>query len=142
MRALEVIAITGRPFVASLPERSYADPATVQVGIDIDRPTLDARIAARVENMWADGLVEEVRRLVGRGLRDGLTASRALGYRQVLDLLDGALTEEEARAQTITGTRRFARRQDSWFRKDSRITWVGFDDPGRVEKALAAITAR
>jgi tRNA dimethylallyltransferase len=139
VRALEVIEITGRPFTASLPEHRYADPATVQVGVDIDRPTLDARIAARVDRMWAQGFVEEVRRLADHGLREGLTANRALGYRQVLAFLDGEITEAEAREQTVTGTRRFARRQDSWFRKDDRITWVRHDDPGRVDTALAAI---
>jgi tRNA dimethylallyltransferase len=139
VRALEVIEITGRPFTASLPALEYADPQTVQIGVDIDRPALDARIAARVERMWQQGFVEEVRALAERGLRDGRTANRALGYRQVLAFLDGELTEAEAKEQTISGTRRFARRQDSWFRKDPRITWVAYDDPDRVEKALAAI---
>lgn len=139
VRALEVIEITGRPFVATLPSPTYADPATVQIGVDIDRPTLDARIAARVARMWEQGLVDEVRALAERGLREGLTANRALGYRQVLAFLDGEITEAEAKEQTVTGTRRFARRQDSWFRKDERITWVAHDDPERVEKALAAI---
>jgi tRNA dimethylallyltransferase len=90
--------------------------------------------------MWADGLVDEVRALVGRGLREGRTANRALGYRQVLAFLDGEITEAQAREQTFTGTRRFARRQDSWNRADPRITWVGYDDPARVERALAAIS--
>jgi tRNA dimethylallyltransferase len=139
VRALEVIEITGRPFTATLPPARYADPATVQIGVDIDRPTLDARIAARVEHMWELGFVEEVRGLAERGLREGLTANRALGYRQVLAFLDGEITEAEAKEQTIAGTRRFARRQDSWFRKDDRVTWVGYDDPDRVEQAVAAI---
>jgi tRNA dimethylallyltransferase len=139
VRALEVIEITGRPFASTLPAPAYVDPATVQIGVDIDRPTLDRRIAARVERMWEQGFVEEVRALAGLGLRDGLTANRALGYCQVLAFLDGEIGEEEAREQTISGTRRFARRQDSWFRKDDRITWVAYDDPDRVESALAAI---
>jgi tRNA dimethylallyltransferase len=139
VRALEVIEITGRPFTATLPPPRYADPATVQVGVDIDRPTLDVRIAERVERMWAQGFVAEVRALAERGLREGLTANRALGYRQVLAFLDGDITEAEAKEQTVTGTRRFARRQDSWFRKDDRITWVRYDDPDRVESALAVV---
>jgi len=139
VRALEVIELTGRPFTATLPAPRYADPATVQIGVDIDRPTLDARIAARVERMWEQGLVAEVRELADHGLREGLTANRALGYRQVLAFLDGEITEADAKEQTITGTRRFARRQDSWFRKDARITWVDHDDPEKVERALAAI---
>jgi tRNA dimethylallyltransferase len=116
VRALEVIEITGRPFTASLPEQRYHYDGVVQVGVDIDRTTLDARIERRVEQMWQQGFVDEVRALVERGLREGRTAHRALGYRQVLDHLDGALSEAEARERTITGTRRFARRQDSWFR--------------------------
>jgi tRNA dimethylallyltransferase len=139
VRALEVIEITGRPFTATLPAPRYADPATVQIGVDIDRPTLDRRIAVRVEQMWQQGFVDEVRHLADRGLRDGLTANRALGYRQVLAFLDGEITEAEAIEQTIVGTRRFARRQDSWFRKDERIAWVSHDDPDKVDRALAAI---
>jgi tRNA dimethylallyltransferase len=139
VRALEVIELTGRPFTATLPLPRYVDPATVQIGVDIDRPALDARIAARVDQMWELGFVEEVRALAERGLRDGLTANRALGYRQILAFLDGEITEAEAKEQTITGTRRFARRQDSWFRKDARVTWVRYDDPDRVEHALAVV---
>jgi tRNA dimethylallyltransferase len=139
VRALEVIAITGRPFSATLPELRYALDNVRQIGVDIPRPVLDARIALRVERMWEAGLVEEVRRLAGRGLREGRTANRALGYQQVLAFLDGELTEEEAKEQTVNGTRRFARRQDSWFRKDPRITWVAWDDPHRATKALEAV---
>jgi tRNA dimethylallyltransferase len=140
VRALEVIEITGRPFTASLPEQRYHYDHAVQVGVDIDRETLDARIEQRVAQMWDQGFVDEVRGLADRGLREGRTASRALGYQQILAFLDGELTEAEAKARTFTGTRRFARRQDSWFRKDPRITWVRYDDPQRVEQALAAIS--
>ncbi len=139
VRALEVIEITGRPFTATLPEQRYHYDHAVQIGVDIDRETLDRRIEQRVAQMWQDGFVEEVRALGEQGLREGRTASRALGYQQVLAFLDGELTEEEAKERTVTGTRRFARRQDSWFRKDPRITWVGHDDPARVEKALEAV---
>jgi len=138
VRAMEVIEITGQPFAASLPSPRYHYPGACQVGVDIDRPTLDARIAARVDAMWEAGLVDEVRELVVQGLREGRTANRALGYQQVLAFLAGSITEDEAREQTVTGTRRFARRQDSWFRKDPRITWVRWDDPARVDLALAA----
>jgi tRNA dimethylallyltransferase len=137
VRALEVVEITGRPFSASLPEQRYHYGGAVQIGVDIDRETLDRRIEERVEQMWADGFVDEVRALVGHGLRQGRTASRALGYQQVLAFLDGDLTEAEAKERTISGTRRFARRQDSWFRKDPRVTWLAHDDPDRVEKAVA-----
>jgi len=139
VRALEVIAITGRPFTATLPARDYHYADAVQVGVDIARPVLDERIAARVHRMWEQGLVEEVRALAERGLREGRTASRALGYQQVLAHLDGLVTEEQALEATITGTRRFARRQDAWFRKDDRIAWVRWDDPGRATRAVQLV---
>lgn len=139
VRALEVVEITGRPFSASLPTLDYADPRTVQVGVDIDRPALDARIEQRVDQMLAEGFVEEVARLLDEGLLEGRTAAMAIGYREVAAHLAGELTLEEARERTIVATRRFSRRQDSWFRKDPRIVWVAYDDPDRVEKALAAI---
>ena len=126
VRALEVIEITGRPFSASPGMTSV--PAlfdAVLVGLaPPDRDWLDARIAARVDRMWAAGLVEEVRRLVERGLRSGRTARQALGYRQVLAVLDGEIDEATARAQTVQATRRFARRQLSWWRRDPRVVWV------------------
>jgi tRNA dimethylallyltransferase len=135
VRALEVLALTGRPYRASLPPHRYVLSDVVQIGLDIDRATLDRRVAARVEAMWAAGLVAEVRALQAAGLRYGRTASRALGYRQVLDLLAGTISEAEAKEQTIAATRRFARRQDSWFRKDPRIRWLRYDDPLLVEAA-------
>jgi tRNA dimethylallyltransferase len=139
VRALEVIELTGRPFSASLPVLEYADPHTIQIGVDIDRETLDERIAARVDAMFTSGFVEEVRHLLDHGLAEGRTASRAIGYRAVVAHLRGELTEAEAREQTATATRRFARRQDSWFRKDPRILWIRYDDPQLLEKALAAV---
>ena len=139
VRALEVVALTGRPYSASLPRLEYADPLTVQVGVDIDRPTLDARIARRVEEMFAGGFVEEVEALLVRGLADARTASRAIGYREVVGYLAGDRSLAEAIEQTTVATRRFARRQDSWFRKDPRIVWVAHDDPDRVEKAVGAV---
>ena len=139
VRALEVIALTGRPYTASLPTLEYADPRTVQIGVDIDRPTLDARIEQRVDHMFEAGFVDEVDRLLKDGLAEGRTASRAIGYAQVASYLRGDLSLAEARERTTSATRRFARRQDSWFRKDPRIVWVRFDDPDRVAKALAAV---
>jgi len=139
VRALEVVQITGRPFSASLPRQEYFYDDAVQVGVDIPRPVLDERIELRVRRMWDAGLVDEVRGLVEAGLREGRTAQRALGYQQVLAFLDGDISEEEALEQTVTGTRRFARKQDAWFRKDARITWVGWDDPERVARAVAAV---
>ncbi len=141
VRALEVIALTGRPFSATLPSLTYFYDDAVQVGVDIPRPVLDERIALRVQRMWDAGFVDEVRSLAGRGLREGRTANRALGYQQVLAFLDGDVSEQEAQELTVTGTRRFARRQDAWFKKDPRISWVGWDDPDRVGAALRRIEA-
>ncbi len=123
VRALEVIVLTGS-YRATLPEHRYALPGVVQVGLAIDRATMDARIDARVDEMWAKGLVAEVAALAGRGLREGRTASRALGYQQVLAYLDGRCTEEQAAKDTAAGTRRFARKQLGWWRRDPRIVWV------------------
>lgn len=136
VRALEVVELTGRPFAAQLPARRYALPDVVQVGLDVPRGVLDERIRARVEEMWTHGLVAEVWLLAQQGLRDGLTASRALGYRQVLAHLDGETDEEAAREATVVATRRFARRQDGWFRKDERITWLAHDRPDLVAATL------
>ncbi|GAA3836284.1 tRNA (adenosine(37)-N6)-dimethylallyltransferase MiaA [Streptomyces chiangmaiensis] len=123
VRALEVIEITGRPFTANLPGHDSVYD-TVQIGVDVARPELDERIAHRVDRMWEAGLVDEVRTLEGRGLREGRTASRALGYQQVLAALAEECTLEEARAETVRATKRFARRQDSWFRRDPRVHWL------------------
>ena len=139
VRALEVVELTGRPFSASLPRLDYVDPRTVQIGVDIDREELDRRIEARVDAMFDGGLVEEVKRLLAAGLAEGRTASRAIGYREVAAYLGGETTEAEAREATKAATRRFARRQDSWFRKDPRVVWVRHDDPDRLEVAVAAI---
>jgi tRNA dimethylallyltransferase len=141
VRALEVVRITGRPFGATLPAHEYADPHSIQVGLDIDRPTLDVRIAERVRAMFDGGFVEEVRRLLDAGLGEGRTARTAIGYRQVTAYLAGETTLEEAVEATTTATRRFSRRQDGWFRKDPRVLWLGWDDSGLVEQAVAAVEA-
>ncbi|MFG1899761.1 tRNA (adenosine(37)-N6)-dimethylallyltransferase MiaA [Micromonospora carbonacea] len=135
VRALEVIELTGAPFTAALPEPTPYYPS-VQLGVDLDTAALDERIALRVDRMWADGLVDEVRGLLDRGLPEGRTASRALGYQQVLRFLAGELTEAEAHDETIRATRRFVRRQRSWFRRDPRIHWLDSADPGLAEAAL------
>ena len=137
VRALEVVELTGRPFAASLPAPVYAYDLVVQLGLDVPRDVLDRRIADRVDRMWRSGLVEEVRALEKAGLRDGRTASRALGYAQILGFLAGEYDEAEAQARTIRATRRFARRQDSWFRKDPRIRWLHHDADDLVDWALA-----
>jgi tRNA dimethylallyltransferase len=138
VRALEVVELTGRPFTASLPQPRYVYDA-VQIGLDVPRSRLDERIARRVERMWAEGFVEEVRRLEKQGLRGGRTASRALGYAQVLRFLAGEWTEGEALQETIRATRRFARRQDSWFRRDPRVHWLTYDRGDLLDTALAVL---
>jgi len=134
VRALEVIALTGRPFTAALPAYDASRYDAVQIGLDLATPALDKRIEARVAAMIDAGLVEEVERLTAIGLRDGVTASRALGYAQILAVLDGRMTLEQAVAKTAQATRRFTRRQRSWFRRDPRIHWL---EPGaEVSAAL------
>jgi tRNA dimethylallyltransferase len=139
VRALEVNEITGQPFRATLPDGVYARPA-VQIGLAVPREELDARIEARVRRMWQGGLVEEVRGLEARGLRNTRTASRALGCAQVLRLLAGEITEPEAVADTVAATQRFARRQESWFRRDRRVVWLPYDAPDLVDRAAALLS--
>ncbi len=141
VRALEVIEVSGRPFSATMPRYESVYPA-VQIGLSVDRAELDARIADRTGAMFAAGLVDEVRRLERAGLREGRTAGRALGYAQVLRFLAGECSEAEAHAQTVLATRRFVRRQESWFRRDPRVSWLpaGAADAGDLlERALATI---
>ncbi|HTC69432.1 MAG TPA: tRNA (adenosine(37)-N6)-dimethylallyltransferase MiaA [Acidothermaceae bacterium] len=123
VRALEVAAIGGGSFTGLMPPYESVYDAVI---IGLDRPTaeLDERLTQRVATMWERGLVDEVRKLEAVGLRDGVTARRALGYRQVLAMFDGVLSDEQARAQTVQATKRFVRRQRSWFRPDPRINWL------------------
>ncbi|OBK74223.1 tRNA (adenosine(37)-N6)-dimethylallyltransferase MiaA [Mycobacterium sp. 1274761.0] len=123
VRALEVVELTGRPFAASAPTIGAPRWDTVIIGLDWETSILDERLALRTERMFADGLVEEVRTLLGRGLRDGVTASRALGYAQVIEDFDRGGDGSAAREPTFIGTRRYVRRQRSWFHRDHRITW-------------------
>ncbi|MEV7807808.1 tRNA (adenosine(37)-N6)-dimethylallyltransferase MiaA [Microbispora sp. NPDC088329] len=139
VRALEVIELTGRPFSATMP--SYdAVYDSAQIGVEVPRPVLDERIELRVGRMWEAGLVDEVRALAARGLAEGRTAGRALGYAQVLRFLSGEWTEEQAREETVRATRRFARRQESWFRRDPRVVWLPFDAPDLADRAIGVIT--
>jgi tRNA dimethylallyltransferase len=141
VRALEVVALTGRPFAAQLPEpRPYYRARLL--GLDLDTAALDGRVERRVDHMWAAGLVDEVRRLVGVGLREGRTASRALGYQQVLRHLVGECAEREAYAETVRATRRFVRRQRSWFRRDPRVHWLDAAAPDLADRARGAVGAQ
>jgi tRNA dimethylallyltransferase len=139
VRALEVIDLTGEPFAASMPAYESVFDGLTMLGLDVPRDVLDVRLAERVDQMWAAGFVDEVRALREAGLEGGPTASRALGYQQILAFLRGEITEDEAREATVTGTRKFARRQDRLFRKDPRIHWLPYDADGLVDQAVAVV---
>ena len=138
VRALEVIDLTGS-FTATIPDGTLHWPKTVQMGLELSRKDIDQRIADRVDQMWAYGFVDEVRSLANVGLREGLTASRALGYRQVLEYLNGDYDEDEARRRTIIGTRRFARKQLMWYRRDDRIEWFNALAPDLDDRVVARV---
>ncbi|GGK27413.1 tRNA dimethylallyltransferase [Pilimelia terevasa] len=140
VRALEVIGLTGQPFTAALPTRRPHYPH-VSLGVDRAVEELDDRIAVRVTRMWADGLLEEVAALADRGLREGRTAGRALGYQQALAQLDGACDAAAARAGTVQATRRFVRRQRTWFRRDPAVVWLDGARADLGEAAVAAVAA-
>lgn len=141
VRALEVVELTGGPFTATLPgyESFYE---TVRIGLAVPRDELDRRIERRVNVMWREGFVDEVRALAGDGLREGLTAGRALGYAQVLRYLSGEGDEEQAKAETVRATRKFARRQESWFRRDPRVRWLAYDRDDLTAAALDVVICR
>lgn len=141
VRALEVVELTGQPFAASAPDigRSPRWDAAI-IGLDCDTGLLDHRLAGRTDSMFAAGLVDEVTELLARGLRRGATASRALGYAQVLDAIDAggeSADLERARELTFIGTRRYVRRQRSWFRRDHRIHWLDAAADGLADAAVA-----
>jgi tRNA dimethylallyltransferase len=139
VRALEVVELTGQPFAASAPTIGEPRWDTSIIGLDCDTAVLDDRLLRRTNAMFDDGLVDEVRALQVVGLHDGVTAARAIGYAQVLTALDaggGADALAEARERTFIGTRRYVRRQRSWFRRDHRIRWLDGSAPGNVETAL------
>jgi tRNA dimethylallyltransferase len=140
VRALEVVALTGRPFSATMPTREFVRP-TLLVGLRAARAALDARVDRRAARMFAAGLVDETRGLVDLGLREGRTASRAVGYAQALAVIDGTASVEEAVADTALRTRRLVRRQESWFRADPRVSWF---DPfeGRWEDLVDRVVER
>ena len=138
VRALEVIALTGRPFSATMPSREFVRP-TVLVGLRADRDALDRRVERRARGMFDAGLVEETRALVGLGLREGRTASRAVGYAQALAVIDRTMTVADAVADTAARTRRLVRRQESWFRPDPRITWFEAFTDDLVDRVVAHV---
>lgn len=139
VRALEVVELTGQPFAASAPTIGAPRWDTVIIGLDWDTALLDQRLALRTETMFARGLVAEVQGLLKTGLRDGVTAARALGYAQVIADLDAGGDGSAAREPTFIGTRRYVRRQRSWFRRDHRIAWLDAASDGLLDAALAAV---
>ena len=141
VRALEVIEITGQPFTANLPrQESSRYPDALHFGLSQDRESLDIRVSNRVDAMWEAGLVAEVEALVVTGLREGVTAQKALGYAQVLQMMDGLLTSEQAREETKRVTRQYIRRQDTWFSRDNRLHWLGHYE-NRLEKILTRLNS-
>ncbi|WP_029900658.1 tRNA (adenosine(37)-N6)-dimethylallyltransferase MiaA [Nocardia brasiliensis] len=139
VRALEVVELTGRPFAASAPEIGTPRWGTVIIGVDRDTAELDERIERRTARMFDGGLVDEVRALLEHGLREGVTARRAIGYAQVLSYLDNEYDLEHAQERTLIGTRRYVRRQRSWFRRDPRVRWVDGAAPDLVATTLALL---
>ena len=138
IRALEVIELTGRPFTANLPRQgSSRYPEAKQFGLVMDREKLSDVISNRVERMWEKGFVAEVRELLAKGLREGKTARAALGYSQIIRFLDGELSEIEAQEDTKRATRQYSRRQETWFSRDNRITWLKGSTEERLEKILS-----
>ncbi|KRE63140.1 tRNA dimethylallyltransferase [Nostocoides sp. Soil756] len=138
VRALEVIELTGRPFSATMPTRELLRP-TVIVGLRLERGVLDRRVERRTRAMFDAGLVDETRALVDLGLREGRTASRAVGYAQALGVIDGRWGVDDAVADTAQRTRRLVRRQESWFGPDPRIHWVDAAAPDLVERVAALV---
>jgi tRNA dimethylallyltransferase len=141
IRALEVIEITGKPFTANLPrQESSRYPKAKQFGLVLDRENLDTKIDQRVENMWEKGFAREVSLLMTKGLEDATTAKMALGYKQIMDYLNGESTEEFAKEETKRVSRAYARRQETWFSRDDRINWLAPDTlAARLEKLLVSI---
>ncbi len=145
IRALEVIEITGRPYTANLPrEGSTRYPDAIQIGLAMKRDDLSDRINLRVDRMWELGFVAEVEELINQGLLNGKSAQAAIGYAQIISMKHGLLSEDEAREETKRATRQYARRQETWFSKDGRITWLSANSttPARMEAALATIIER
>jgi len=129
VRALEIVMITGEPFAASLPEQFESFLPVLEIGLNSAREHLVERLATRVRGMFDAGLVDEVQGLIHMGIRDSKTASQAIGYSQALAAIDGKISEEEAIAETVLLTQRYARRQMSWFRRDPRINWFDYQSP-------------
>ncbi|CAB4546675.1 MAG: tRNA (adenosine(37)-N6)-dimethylallyltransferase MiaA [Actinobacteria bacterium] len=141
IRALEVIEATGKPYSANLPEDVSARyPEAIHIGLEVSRESLAPRIQARVDHMWDQGFVAEVEELIKEGLLEGTTAHKAIGYSQIIALLNGEIDESSARESTVTATRQYVRRQETWFKRDRRINWLSEDQP-HLQKVLERINS-
>lgn len=139
VRALEVIELTGEPFSSSLPKSNPAVEPDIRIALFRDRAELDQRIEQRVNLMWEQGFVAEVEKLLTVGLAEGVTARKALGYAQIIEALTGELSLAAAKAETIRLTKRYARKQESWFRRDPKMVWLAADSPNLVSEILQLI---
>ena len=139
VRALEIVTLTGEPFAAALPDEIDSWQEVLEIGLRMDRELLVARLAERVRGMWSAGMVQETEDLVSKGLRESVTAGYAIGYAQALAQLDGELSQEQAIESTTKLTQKYARRQMSWFKRDTRINWLEALDPEITNLAIALV---
>ena len=139
VRALEIVALTGKPFAAALPDEIDSWQDVLEIGLRMEREILVAKLAERVRGMWDRGMVQETEALISKGLRESVTAGYAIGYAQALAQLDGELSQEQAIESTTKLTQKYARRQMSWFRRDTRINWLDALDPEVTNLAIALV---
>lgn len=140
VRAIEIVTLTGEPFAAALPDEIQSWQPVLEIGVNGPREDLVQRLEKRVHKMWELGLVEEARALIPAGIRNGKTSSRAIGYAQALAQIDGVMTQDEAIADTVRLTQKYARRQMSWFRRDNRIQWLDYQDEQMNSKAANLVS--
>jgi tRNA dimethylallyltransferase len=140
VRAIEIVTLTGEPFAAALPEEPENWQPVLEIGVNGPREDLVQRLESRVNKMWQQGLVQEADSLIPFGIRDGKTSSRAIGYSQALAQIDGEFTEQEAIADTVRLTQKYARRQMSWFKRDERINWLDYQDAQMNHKAAELVS--
>ncbi len=140
VRAIEIVTLTGEPFAAALPEEPENWQSVLEIGVNGSREDLVQRLESRVNKMWQQGLVQEAESLIPFGIRDGKTSSRAIGYSQALAQIDGEFTEQEAIADTVRLTQKYARRQMSWFKRDERINWLDYQDAQMNHKAAELVS--
>jgi tRNA dimethylallyltransferase len=139
VRALEIVTLTGEPFAAALPDEIDSWQEVLEIGLRMERELLVARLALRVRGMWSAGMVEETEALISKGLRESVTSGYAIGYAQALAQLDGELSQEQAIESTTKLTQKYARRQMSWFKRDTRINWLDALDPEVTNLAIALV---